>query len=45
MYLVGSALNLSTCAIGSGNPDLFAKAIQADPLEECAVGEFALGNK
>jgi SagB-type dehydrogenase family enzyme len=43
MYLTGTAMNLSTCALGSGNPDLFAKAIDVDPLEECAVGEFVVG--
>jgi SagB-type dehydrogenase family enzyme len=44
MYLTGTAMNLSTCALGSGNPDLFAEAIKADPLDECAVGEFVLGS-
>lgn len=43
MYLTGAAMNLSTCALGSGNPALFAEAIGVDPLEECAVGEFVLG--
>lgn len=43
MYLVGSALNLSTCAIGLGNPSLFAEAINVNQYEECAVGEFVLG--
>lgn len=44
MYLTGAAMNLSTCALGSGNPSLFAEAIGVDPLEECAVGEFVLGS-
>lgn len=43
MYLTGAAMNLSTCALGSGNPNLFAEAIGVDPLEECAVGEFVIG--
>lgn len=43
MYLTGAAMNLSTCALGSGNPALFAEAIGVDSLEECAVGEFVLG--
>ncbi len=44
MYLTGAAMNFSTCALGSGNPGLFAEAIGVDPLEEGAVGEFVLGS-
>lgn len=43
MYLVAAAMNLSPCALGCGDSDLFAKATGMDPLVEASVGEFVLG--
>jgi SagB-type dehydrogenase family enzyme len=45
MYLTATAMELSPCAIGSGNSDLFAQASGIDYYEESAVGEFALGSR
>lgn len=45
MYLVATAMNLSPCAIGGGDSDLFAKVAGTDYYIETSVGEFILGNK
>jgi len=42
MYLVATALGLSPCAIGAGNPDLFAEATGLDFFQETSVAEFIL---
>lgn len=42
MYLVATALGLSPCALGAGNPDAFARASGLNYFEECSVGEFML---
>jgi SagB-type dehydrogenase family enzyme len=42
MYLVATAMNLAPCALGNGDPALFAAAAGLDPLEETSVGEFTL---
>jgi SagB-type dehydrogenase family enzyme len=42
MYLVATAMNLAPCALGNGDPALFAAAAGLDPLEETSVGELAL---
>lgn len=38
-----TALALAPCAIGAGDPELFARASGIDRHEERAIGEFALG--
>ncbi len=45
MYLVATAMDLAPCALGMGNSDLFAEAIQSNYFEETSVGEFMLGRK
>jgi SagB-type dehydrogenase family enzyme len=45
MYLVATAMNLAPCALGGGNSDLFAKAINTNYYAETSVGEFILGSK
>ena len=45
MYLVATAMGLAPCAIGSGNSDVFARALGADYCEESSVGEFLLGSR
>lgn len=42
MYLVATAMELSPCAIGGGNSDLFAKAAGTNYYAETTVGEFML---
>ena len=44
MYLVATAMGLAPCALGSGDPDLFAAAAGTDYLVETSVGEFLLGS-
>lgn len=44
MYLAATAMQLSPCAIGMGNSDLFAEAVASDYYAETSVGEFALGS-
>nr|BAE46920.1 goadsporin biosynthetic protein [Streptomyces sp. TP-A0584] len=44
MYLVGTAMRLAPCALGSGNADLVAEATGNDYLYECSVGEFILSS-
>ena len=43
MSLVATSMNLASCIVGSGDSFLFAKALNIDPLEEGAIGEFTLG--
>ena len=43
LYLAATELELSPCAIGSGNSPLFAAATGLDPVVEGTVGEFILG--
>ncbi len=45
MYLVATAMELAPCAVGSGNSDVFARALGSDYCEESSVGEFLLGTK
>lgn len=45
MYLVATAMDLAPCSLGSGNSDLFARAIDSDYYVETSVGEFALGSQ
>lgn len=45
MYLVSTAMNLASSAIGEGNADLFALTAQTDYYTETSVGEFILGSK
>ena len=42
MYLVATAMGLAPCALGGGNPDVFARASRLDRFTEASVGEFAL---
>ncbi len=44
MYLVATAMNLASCALGSGNADLFTQAVGTDYYAESSVGEFILGS-
>jgi hypothetical protein len=45
MYLVATAMNLAPCALGAGDPELFARLIGSDFHEETSVGEFLLGSR
>lgn len=45
MYLVATAMGLAPCALGNGDPALFAAASGIDALEETSVAEFALSGK
>jgi SagB-type dehydrogenase family enzyme len=45
MYLAATAMGLAPCALGVGNPDLFAELAGTDPHEEGSVGEFLLGSR
>lgn len=45
MYLVSTAMGLAPCALGGGNPSLFARAIGIDELIEGSVGELLLGSR
>lgn len=45
MYLVATAMNLAPCALGYGNPHLFASITGSQALKEGSVGEFAIGTK
>jgi len=44
MYLTATAMGLAPCGMGSGNSDIFAKAIGSDYFAESTVGEFLLGS-
>lgn len=41
--LVGTTMGLAPCAIGNGNPMVFAQAAGLDYFAESSVGEFMLG--
>jgi SagB-type dehydrogenase family enzyme len=43
IYLAATAMSLSPCAIGHGDPDLFCRAAGTDYLVEGSVGEMWLG--
>ena len=43
MYLTATAMDLAPCALGAGNSDVFAKAIDSDYYAETSVGEFVPG--
>jgi SagB-type dehydrogenase family enzyme len=43
LYLVATAMNLSPCAVGTGDSDRFARVVGADYYRETSVGEFILG--
>jgi SagB-type dehydrogenase family enzyme len=45
MYLATSALGLAGCAVGGGNPILFAEIAGADPVTEPSIAEFALSGR
>lgn len=45
MYLVATAMELSACAVGTGDSEEFAAATGLDPLTEGTVGEFMLGSR
>jgi SagB-type dehydrogenase family enzyme len=45
MYLVATAMGLAPCALGCGDPQLFARAAGTDCYAETSVGEFLLGSK
>lgn len=44
MYLVATAMELASCALGGGNSALFAAAAGIDYPVESSVGEFILGS-
>lgn len=43
-YLVATDLGLNGCAVGSGRPELFAKATGLSTWEETSIGEFGFGS-
>jgi SagB-type dehydrogenase family enzyme len=45
MYCVATAMGLAPCALGAGDPSIFAEATGLDPLIEGTVGEFILGSR
>jgi SagB-type dehydrogenase family enzyme len=45
MYCVATAMGLAPCALGAGDPAVFAQATGLDPLTEGTVGEFILGSR
>jgi SagB-type dehydrogenase family enzyme len=45
MYCVATAMRLAPCALGAGDPAVFAEATGLDPLTEGTVGEFILGSR
>jgi SagB-type dehydrogenase family enzyme len=45
MYCVATAMGLAPCALGAGDPYVFAEATGLDPLIEGTVGEFILGSQ
>jgi SagB-type dehydrogenase family enzyme len=45
MYCVATAMGLAPCALGAGDPAVFAEATGLDPLTEGTVGEFILGSR
>lgn len=45
LHLVGAALNLSVCALGSGSSDLFEKATGLNYYEHPCIGEVLLSGR
>jgi SagB-type dehydrogenase family enzyme len=45
MYCVATAMGLAPCALGAGDPAVFAEATGLDPFTEGTVGEFILGSR
>jgi len=45
MYLVATAMELASCALGGGDADRFAAAVGTDYYAETSVGEFLLGSR
>ena len=45
MYLVGTAMNLATSALGLGNVERFCQVASTDYFVESSVGEFMLGSQ
>jgi SagB-type dehydrogenase family enzyme len=45
LYLIATAMGLAPCAVGNGDPSLFARITGSDPFEETSVGEFALSGR
>lgn len=43
MSLVATAMDIGSCIIGAGDSSTFAQALDLDPMEENAIGEFAIG--
>ena len=43
LYLIGTAMGLAACALGSGDVELAARTTGTDWLTEPSVGGFALG--
>jgi SagB-type dehydrogenase family enzyme len=43
MYLVATDMGLAPCATGTGDSRLLDEVAGLDPLEETAIGEFAIG--
>lgn len=43
LHLVTTDMGLAGCAVGSGNPELFAAGTGADPWEETSIAEFGFG--
>ena len=44
LYLTATAMGLAGCAVGSGDPALFARATGLDRDQETSVGEFCVGS-
>ncbi|HEV2803279.1 MAG TPA: SagB family peptide dehydrogenase [Pyrinomonadaceae bacterium] len=44
MYLVATAMGLAPCGVGTGNADLFSRAVGVNYYDESSVGEFLLGS-
>lgn len=42
LYLLAASLNLSVCALGSGDSSEFSRALNLNYLEETSIGEFAI---
>jgi SagB-type dehydrogenase family enzyme len=45
IYLAATAMSLSPCALGHGDPDRFCRAAGTDPYVEASVGEIALSSR
>jgi SagB-type dehydrogenase family enzyme len=44
MYLAATAMDLAPCALGTGDSDLFVRAVRGDYTDETSIGEFLLGS-